>query len=357
MNISLTTSRRRSAANTAAGFTLVELVVVIAIIGTLIALLIPAVQAARESARRTTCANRVKQLALALHSHADAYRVLPAGARSSLSPYAQLLPFLEQQATYRGEVAEFRCPSDPVPPHGVQVNCGSSNFAFSMGDTFTWNEVSPHVTPGITNVGQIRGLFVQLDLRLELKGITDGLSRTIAISEVVRPSLSGNLQPPGMAACDTCNSNNVAWATANGPNASAGTTYAGQPSQCFSAWRGNGFVEDGTVKLLSAPRAPGGCWSRYYMNNWAFNTVLAPNGPTCANSGAYGSILTARSHHVGGVTAAMADGSVRFISQNIDAGSRTGTEKKTLQAGVGPYGVWGRLGCRGDGQVVSSSDY
>ena len=149
-------------------FTLVELLAVIAIIGTLVGLLLPAVQAARESARRITCANRVKQLALALHSHVDAYGVLPAGSRGGGGPYVQLLPFLEQPATYRGEVAEFLCPSDTVPRHGRGgwdgVLCPSSNYAFSMGDTCAWNEINPP----ITGVGQMRGLFVQLNLRLRL---------------------------------------------------------------------------------------------------------------------------------------------------------------------------------------------
>ena len=334
------------------GFTLVELLTVIAIIGVLVGLLLPAVQAARESARRITCANRVKQLALALHNHADAYRVLPAGNRNDTdSPYVPLLPFLEQQATYRGQVADFQCPSDPVVtrPDGFP----SSNYVFSMGDTFSWNEL----TPPITNMGQMRGLFVQLNYRLPLKDITDGLSSTIAISEVLRPSPSGNLQPPGMLACNTCDSSWAGYATANGRNASAGTTHASSPSNCFSAWRGNGFVEDNTVRLISTHKGPGGRWDLYNLNNWAFNTVLAPNGPSCLGGGTYSSVITARSNHVGGVTAAMADCAVKFISQNIDAGNRAGTEIRTLAGGAGPYGVWGRLGCRGDGQVLSSADY
>jgi hypothetical protein len=52
----------------------------------------------------------------------------------------------------------------------------------------------------------------------------------------------------------------------------------------------------------------------------------------------------------------MADGAVRFISENIDAGNRSGTEVQVITGGVGPYGVWGRLGCRGDGQPVSLGD-
>src|SRR5829696_7474861 len=91
------------------GFTLIELLVVIAIIGVLIALLLPAVQAAREAARRSQCANNLKQIGLAIHAYADSYNVFPAG-RSSLaqavvggenwSVHAFLLPWLEQAQTF-----------------------------------------------------------------------------------------------------------------------------------------------------------------------------------------------------------------------------------------------------------------
>ncbi len=85
-------------------FTLVELLVVIAIIGILIALLLPAVQAARESARRTQCSNNLKQLALGMHNHHDAYKVLPwgrsKGALDSPSWAVRVLPYIEQHAIY-----------------------------------------------------------------------------------------------------------------------------------------------------------------------------------------------------------------------------------------------------------------
>src|SRR3954466_15697046 len=101
----------RSAARGRRGFTLIELLVVIAIIGVLIALLLPAVQQAREAARRSQCLNNLKQIGLALHNYHDAFNVLPPGARrsrdgantieawGSWSIHSMLLPYLDQTAT------------------------------------------------------------------------------------------------------------------------------------------------------------------------------------------------------------------------------------------------------------------
>jgi len=138
-----------------AGFTLVELLAVIAIIGTLVGLLLPAVQVARETARNSACSNQIKQFALALHAHADATRVLPAGNRIignaawTKSAYVQLLPFIEEPKLYGDMITTnnsesavvntwqrpmFRCPSDPTPVTVVKAR-PSSNYAFSAGDT------------------------------------------------------------------------------------------------------------------------------------------------------------------------------------------------------------------------------
>ena len=351
------TALRRGRSAIVAGFTLVELLAVIAVIGTLVGLLLPAVQASRETARNSTCMNQIKQLALALHNHENAYKVLPAGFKTGFSkaagdgftPYVQLLPYMEEAKLYRDMIAATNAESSVVQTweRSVYVKSRpSSNYAFSVGDTYN---VANNNTAS-------RGVFVPLvDTSIKMKDIADGLSCTVAISEIARPSLSGTIQPAGMASCNTCDGGN-SWGTANGRNASS-TSNSSNVDACFTSWTGSGFVENGSIMLLGQPRSPGQWWNQGGCSNgWAFNTILAPNGPTCTgNCG--GGILTARSWHNGGVNAAMADGAVRFISDNIDAGSRTGSQKTTIAAGAGPYGVWGRLGCRGDGQQVSLNDF
>src|SRR5688572_26703413 len=126
--------RRRQSA----GFTLVELLVVIAIIGVLVALLLPAVQAAREAARRSQCSNALKQLGLALHNYADVFKVFPprrGGTGSStppdnanqnrLSAFIPLLPFIEQKPLADSIAAGGTYNGKTFPPNGPMVWHGS----------------------------------------------------------------------------------------------------------------------------------------------------------------------------------------------------------------------------------------
>ena len=222
----------RSSAQSRRGFTLVELLVVIAIIGILIALLLPAVQMAREAARRISCGNNLKQYGIAIHLYHDTHKVLPpGGTRAFVSGrnwnqnqaprigwQVRILPFMEQNALYerlnmnleeayltlvpweglsiqaRGvQVPYAMCPSDPrdrVRGDWAQAsycgNLGSSLSTSASGSCNTFVTENIHRMPGGTanhgnsdDVNQINGLFSRLGVDLRLASLTDGTSNTM----------------------------------------------------------------------------------------------------------------------------------------------------------------------------------
>lgn len=193
------------------GFTIVELLVVIAIIGLLMALLLPAVQAAREAARRAECVNHLKQIGVALQNYHDVHRVLPPGYISAFTSTGNdmgpgwgwaslLLPELEQTPAYNNvrfkspieapenaqprllEFPVYLCPSDstvrawwawtrdPATGDPIAKICqvGASNYVGMYGDS----------EPGVDG----NGLFFR-NSEIRLRDITDGLSQTIAAGE------------------------------------------------------------------------------------------------------------------------------------------------------------------------------
>jgi prepilin-type N-terminal cleavage/methylation domain-containing protein len=197
------------------GFTLVELLVVIAIIGILVSLLLPAVQAARESARRTQCLNNLRQIGMAIHNYHDTLKWLPCGyvVENKGSHLVALLPFIEQNTLFEQldfkntttpvynqvvsggkklrefELAMYRCPSDAE--HIYDNNVGSSYYA-SSGASGVWiNSASPcpsgqswnsYAQAGINLTSGPFSRYSQLNVN-SFAMIKDGLSNTIFFGE------------------------------------------------------------------------------------------------------------------------------------------------------------------------------
>ena len=346
------------------GFTLVELLVVIAIIGILIALLLPAVQAAREAARRSQCTNNLKQLGLAMHNYHDIYKALPyrrggtccwtsTGANPNnagrLSAFVSLLPYYEQGAMYdrimAGDPALGFNPGGPYAWSGWAVwnvapsaiDCPSDNgptaarehsYAFCVGDQVT------NLNAGYTTTN-VRGIFNGAACRFA--DITDGLSNTIAMSERLRQTDAGLTNV-------TVNQIELPLGIASGVGG-----VDTSPINCLAVADGRYYRAGTSVK-----RRWGMVWTDGQMERVGFNTVLPPNAPSCSNttniyadntSGVY----PPASRHPGGVNVLMGDGSVRFISQTIDTGNLA---LAPVASGPSNYGVWGRLGSRAGGEPV-----
>jgi prepilin-type N-terminal cleavage/methylation domain-containing protein/prepilin-type processing-associated H-X9-DG protein len=344
-------------------FTLVELLVVIAIIAVLLGLLLPAIQKVREAANRTKCSNNLKQFGLALHNYHDANKSFPSGrsgpasSQSRLSPFVALTPFYEQDnlyqliytpATYgttfyatppvpwdqnfdpwgkQYQMPNMHCPSD-IPRYdergGRTGAIASTSYAVCWGDFVTGT--------GLAGTFKPRGMF-GLNSKVAIRDITDGTSTSLALSE--RTFRLGERTILG--------------------NAAVGITgLESNPALCLlTVNRATGNYNPG-VPLN--PYYAGVRWNDGSAEFTGFNTILPPNSPTCYTGGSAtqaGSntpgVFTAQSRHPGGVNGLFADGSVRFISQNIDAGNPGAPERLT---GPSPYGVWGSLGTINGGEVV-----
>ncbi len=328
------------------GFTLVELLVVIAIIGILVALLLPAIQAAREAARRTECNNNLKQFALAAQNYHDVYQKLPAfsysrvsggsmvGVWEGFSAHTMLLPYMEQQALFdridfnvpwhwgqndavKGETIEaFLCPSD-IPPilSGTNIWAGGPgcNYAVSIGPTLDWDNSS--TTPGIFRARR----------ETPYSMIVDGTSNTILASEVRRGDGQGNNYIPGEPVRNVPYSGSTPWVW---PNASVSEAQ-------ISAW--GALCETNKGDHLSSN---GWHWLGANATQNVFNTVAPPNFqyPTCIAVNPPGmasdrdGLYPARSYHPGGCNTAMADGSVAYLTDSIEwslyqaLGTRAGGE-------------------------------
>jgi type II secretory pathway pseudopilin PulG len=380
---------------------LVELLVVIAIIGVLIALLLPAIQAAREAARRMQCSNHIKQLTLACHNFHDTTGHLPNSFASKLAvdlfekhktawggydvngnPDLQarqefcylisLLPFIEQQALYQiiydnadsdsvygggttafcptwqteksgnpthwtTKISSILCPSDPEKNSAGNLDVGLNSYHASVGDYW---EHCFNSLPWAQS--RNRGAFTSgLRGLIGMEGITDGTSNTIGISEVAISPPEGTQKIRGGSAY------NITTKT---------------PSLCL-ARKGIGGDLNGTLGTNivyggNSSQRIGRRWCAAYPAYTLFHTILPPNNPSCpppsaTNTDHPAQLTTASSYHPGGVNTSLMDGTVRFISETIMSKNLT-TLIGDYDNSPAIYGIWSELGSRAGSESVAA---
>jgi prepilin-type processing-associated H-X9-DG protein len=332
----------------------------------LIALLLPAVQAAREAARRIQCTNNMKQMGLALHNYHDVNGSFPMGcsagfrnpgqlqAKQNLSGHVAMLPFLGETPIYNSfnfswgceddtgqmsykvnstaqnvKINTFCCPSDPNA--GVPDNNGfpnTNNYYGSIGTTTNLYNANT----GIATLSQPSTGIFTWQQSYGIRDVVDGTSNTIAFAEclVGNQSLQTGQKRIGMTGVSIP-------ATSLVLDASAGGVALAAIQACDQAWNSRSYSID---------RQRGENWAHGAQDMTLFNTIVTPNDKndqwtncSASGSGSMSNLSNSDSWHPGGVNVTMGDGSVKFIKDTVNI--RT----------------WWALGTKNNGEIISADQY
>ena len=375
----------RSRRRTTRGFTLVELLVVIAIIGVLVALLLPAVQAAREAARRMQCTNNLKQIALGMHNYHDTFGVFPisagwhnaqifgtAGRAGAFSDKVQILPFIERQTEYNGinfgdrkntgipgqlpgiyspwhrdrsplatsgKLPVFNCPSDPTV---VDLGLSNHNYSINIGTS----HFGPHDRTGLT-------VSPRRAAEGDLNASTNGLASVHFYHFNNQPGNDG----PNWWCCDDA-AVTIASIQDGTSNTAAYSEFLRMPPNIpwqatnnnkiarlqLYGWAGGGSTAEmradclnkTDIQAISRMQLRGTGWAWTFIQAGAtYSHTMMPNEKNCWSwDGDWRAktLMSASSAHPGGVNVAMADGSVRNFADSVNPniwwaiGTRNGDE-------------------------------